>query len=109
MITAEQNTSPLEILFYQLGPSGPNCSISHDIHVSICPISNSFKALALRADALYKSICQYVCLSVCMSVCSLLRYHLNVFLPQLPDIGCLKNLGIWNPWGKVMKRSGLRF
>ena len=50
-----------------------------------------------------------VCLCVCLSVCSLLRYHLNIFLPPLPEIGCPKFLKIQNPWGKVMERSGLRF
>ena len=28
-----------------------------------------FKASALWADAIYRSICPYVCLSVCLSVC----------------------------------------
>ena len=50
-----------------------------------------------------------VCPSVCLSVCSLLRYRLNVCLPPLPEVGCLKFLEIQNPWGKVMKRSGLTF
>ena len=54
-----------------------------------------FKASALWADAFYKS----KCLSVCPSVCSLLRYHLNVFLPPLPEIGCPIFLEIRNPWG----------
>ena len=47
-----------------------------------------FKASALWADAFYKSKCS--------SVCSLLRYHLNVFLPPLPEVGCpifLESLG----------------
>ena len=48
-------------------------------------------------------------LSVRLSVCSLLRRRLNVFLPQLPKVGCPIFLEIWNPWGKVMERSGLRF
>ena len=55
------------------------------------------------------SICLFVCLSVCLSVCSLLRYRLTVFLPPLPEDGCLIFLDIRNPWGKVMERSGLRF
>ena len=50
-----------------------------------------------------------VCLSVCPSVCSLLRYRLNVFLSQLPEVGGPIFLEIRNPWGKVMERSGLRF
>ena len=64
-----------------------------------------FRAPALWVDAFYMSICPYVC----VSVCSLLRYSLNVFLPPLPKVGCPKLLEIWNPWGKVMERSGLRF
>ena len=43
------------------------------------------------------------------SVCSLLRYRLNVFLPPLPEVGCLIFLEIRNPLGKVMERSGLIF
>ena len=68
-----------------------------------------FKASALGADAFYKWKCPFVCLFVCFSVCSLFRYHLNVFLPQLPKVGCPQFLEIRNPWGKVMDRSGLRF
>ena len=76
-----------------------------------------FKASALWADAFYKSKCPSVCPSVrlfvrpsvCPSVCSLLRYHLNVFLPPLPEVWCPIFLEIRNPWGKVTKRSGLRF
>ena len=61
-----------------------------------------FKASALWADAFYKSKCPSVCLSVRLSVCSLLRYHLNVFLPPLPEVGCTIFLEIQNPLGKVM-------
>ena len=68
-----------------------------------------FKALALCAAAFYKSICPSVCPSVCVSVCSLLRYHLKIFLPPLPEVGCPIFLEIRNPWRKVMKRHGLRF
>ena len=60
-----------------------------------------FKASALWADAFYKSKCPSVCPSVCFTVrlfvCSLLRYRLNVFLPQLPDVGCSIFLEIPNP------------
>ena len=45
---------------------------------------------------------------VCVFVCSLLRYHLNLFLPPFPKVGCPKVLEIWNPWKKVVERSGLR-
>ena len=38
-----------------------------------------------------------------------LSYHLTVFFPPLPKIGCAIFLEIRNPWGKVMERSGLRF
>ena len=70
---------------------------------------NFFKALALWADAFYKSKCQSVCGSVCPSVCSLLRYRLTVFLPPLPEVGCQIFLEIRNSWGKVNKRTGLTF
>ena len=64
----------------------------------------STRKSALWADSFYKSKCP----SVCPSVCSLLRYHLNVFLPPLPKVGYPIFLEIRNPWGKVMERSGLR-
>ena len=44
-----------------------------------------------------------------LSLFSLLRYRLTVFLPPLSEVGCPIFLEIWNPWGKVMKRSGLTF
>ena len=53
-----------------------------------------------------------VCLSVCLCVClyvHFLRYNWNLFLPPHPEVKCPKLLEIWNPWGKVMERSGLRF
>ena len=37
------------------------------------------------------------------------RKSLNVFVPPLPKVACLIFLEIRNPWGKEMKRSGLRF
>ena len=73
---------------------------------------NIFKALALWADAFYKSKCPYVCLPVCLSVCvsvHFLRYRLTVFLPPVPEVGCPIFLEIRNPWGKVMERSGVTF
>ena len=33
----------------------------------------------------------------------------GVFLPPLPEVGCLIFLEIRNPWGKVMERTGLTF
>ena len=38
-------------------------------------------------------------------VCSL---GLNVFLPPLSKVQCPNFLDFWNPWGKLMERSGLR-
>ena len=69
-----------------------------------------FKALALWADAFYKSKCPYVCLSVCVCVC-LLTFEVpfkRLFAP-LPKVGCPIYLEIRNPWGKVMERSGFTF
>ena len=72
-----------------------------------------FQSIGPWADAFYKSICPYLCVSVCVSVCvcvcSLLRYGLNIFLPQLPEVGCPNLLDIRNPWWKVLETSGLRF
>ena len=75
----------------------------------VFPKKYIFKASALCADAFYKSKCPSVCPSVGLSVCSLLRYHLTVFLPPLPEVGCPIFLEIRNPWEKVMERSGLRY
>ena len=55
--------------------------------------SPNFQSIGPGADAFYKSICPSVCLSVCPFVCSLFPIFLE----------------IWNPWGKVMERRGLRF
>ena len=68
-------------------PSGPMLSISRFVHMCVC---------------------LSVCLSVCLFV-HFLRYRLNIFLPPLPEVGCLKILEIRNPCGKVMERSGLKF
>ena len=55
------------------------------------------------------SISWNVRLSVCLCVCSLLRCHLNFFLPPLPKVECPIFLEIRNPSGKVMEWSSLRF
>ena len=33
---------------------------------------------------------------------------LTLFLPPLPEVQCANFLEFWNPWGKVIERSGLR-
>ena len=71
----------LDLKFSKRRPSGPMLSISRNVRLCVC-------------------------LSVCLFVCSLLRYRLTVFLHPFPEVGCLE---IWNPWGKVMERSGLTF
>ena len=78
---------PVCMRFSKHRPSGPMLSISRNVRL--------FVRLFVRP-------------SVCPSVCSLLRYHLNVFLPPLPEVRCPIFLEIRNPWGKVMERSGLR-
>ena len=40
---------------------------------------------------------------------SLLQIFSIVFLPPLPDVQCPNFLDFWNPLGKIMERSGLRF
>ena len=37
------------------------------------------------------------------------RSFLMVFFLPLPEVGCPIFLEIWNPWGKVLERSGLTF
>ena len=80
---ANSETNTLQ-LFSRHRPSGPMLSISRFVRPSVC-----------------------VC--VRLFVCSLLRYRLTVFLPPLPEVGCPIFLEIWNPSGKVMERSGLRY
>ena len=56
------------------------------------------------------SISRKVRLSVRLSVC-LFTFEVlfkRLFFP-FPEVGCPIFLKIWNPWGKVMERSGLRF
>ena len=76
------------LLFSKHRPSGQMLSISRYVRLRV-PVS--------------------VCPSICLSVCSLLRYCLNVCLPPLPKVKCPILLEVWNPWGKVVERSGLRF
>ena len=67
-----------------------------------------FKASAswpMLSISLFAHMC--VCLSVCLCV-HFLRYHLNFFFPPHAEVGCLIFLEIRNPWGKIMKRRGLR-
>ena len=71
------------------------------------PISlGFFKATGLRPMFF---ISRDVRVCVCLSVHHTFSLRLTVFLPPLPEVQCLKILDIRNPWGKVMKRSGLRF
>ena len=72
------------MVFSKQRPSWPKLSISGFVHM-------------------------YGCLCVCLCVYSLLRYRLNIFLPPLPERRCSKYLKIFNPWGKIMERSGLTF
>ena len=59
------------------------------------------------------SISGNVCMCVCVFVCVFVRHTfllcLTAFLPPLLKVQCPNFLDIWNPWGKVMERSGLRF
>ena len=65
-----------------------------------------FKASALWADAFYKLKRPCVGVSACLFTFEVPFKRL--FAPQL-KVRCPKFLEIRNPWGKVMKRSGLRF
>ena len=44
----------------------------------------------------------------CPSCPLFMWYILRPILPPLPEVGCPKFLELWNPWGKVLERSGLR-
>ena len=72
------------VAFSKHRPSGPMLSISRNVRLSVC-------------------------LSVCVFFCSLLRYRSMVFLPPVPEVRFPIFLEIWNPWGKVVERSGLIF
>ena len=78
----------LAMQFSKHQPSGPMLYISQNIRLCV--------RLSVR-------------LCVCVSVCWLLRYHLNIFLPPLPNVRCQKFIEILNPWGKVVQQSSLRF
>ena len=85
-------------------------------YIITCKILFSFQRIGPLGRCFLQvemSVCVFVrlsvCLSVCLSVSSLLRYRLTVFLPPLPKVGCPICLEIWNPWGKVMERNGLRY
>ena len=59
------------------------------------------------------SIIRNVRLSVCPSFCLFVRVFtfevpLKRFFLPLSKVGCQIFLEIWDPWGKVMERSGLR-
>ena len=48
---------------------------------------------------------------VCFFACLMSTFHMYILrpiLPPFPEVGCPKFLEIWNPWGKVLERSGLR-
>ena len=79
------------------------------VHFSFCIVSFSKHRPSGPMLSKSRNVCLSVCLSVRPCVCSLLRYHLTVFLPSLPEVGCPIFLEIRNPWGKVMERSGLTF
>ena len=69
-----------------------------------------FKASALWANAFYKSKCPSGRVSVCLCV-RVFTFEVpfkRLFSP-LPKVRCPILLKIWNPWGKVMERSGLIF
>ena len=65
-----------------------------------------FKALALRANAFYNSICPSVC--PCVRVFTFEVPFKCLFAP-LPEVGCPILLELRNPWGGKMERKGLRF
>ena len=90
------------LCFQSIGPLGLSISrnVRLSVRLSVCPSVRLSVCPSVRLS---------VCPSVCPSVCSLLRYHLTVFLPPLPEVGCPIFLEIQNPWGKVMERSGLAF
>ena len=73
------------MFFSKHRPSGPTLSISRNVRLCVRVFVHVF---------------------VRLFVCSLLRYHLNVFLPPLPEVGCPIFLEIRNPWGKVVEGSG---
>ena len=63
------------------------------------PILSSRRDVRLSVCVSVPSTCEFQSISP-LFVCSLLRYRLNVFLPQLPEVGCPIFLELRNPWGK---------
>ena len=83
----------------------------HATFVSLNKVLSFLTGQFFFHQLVYKGFCQFLfvfVLCVCLSVplCSL---RLTVILPPLPEVQCLNFLDILNPWGKVMRRSGLIF
>ena len=74
-----------QVEFSKHRPSGPMLSISRNVRLSV-----------------RLSVCPCVCLFT-------FEVPFNGLLLPLPEVGCQIFLEIWNPWGKVMERSGLTF
>ena len=96
-------------LLFKNSKAYPSWKKSYRCHATFF---NSDKLLnCLKGHLFDKGFCHFwfvfvscVCLSV--TLCSLC---LLVFLPPLLEVQCPNFLDIWNPWKKVMERSGLRY
>ena len=79
-------------------------------HYTLTFILNQYDAALIFKESALGRFFHRVAMSVCLSVCLSLFmwYILRPILPPLPKVGYPKILEIWNPWGKVMERSGLR-
>ena len=112
--------------------SGPMLSISQNVRLCVCSLlryrltvflpplpevgsQNPWGKVMERSGLRYEHIFFFNCLKsprkkkFFLHFFLLLRYRLTVFLPPLPEVGCPIFLEIQNPWGKVIKRSGLTF
>ena len=78
--------------------------MGHTESLNVCGQQHQYKKIQQRNHLL--CVTCHMCVSVCLSL--FMQYILRPILPPLPEVGCPKFLEIWNPWGKVLVRNGLR-
>ena len=84
-----------------------------------CPnfldIQNPLGEIMERSGLRFEHFCSKIVLKRCRKnffntffffICSL---SLNIFMSPFPKVQCPNFLYFWNPWGKAIERSGLRF
>ena len=94
-----------DFLSLSIGLVGPCQSVQS----TVCNLNHPYICVALLEVGPMLSISQNVCMFVCLSVCHTFSLRLTFFLPILPEVQWSNFLDIQNPWGKELKRKGLKF